>query len=90
MTIEETFSNLPQPVEVQSLKRGGVYALIYPGALSQHAVSNLRESLKWVEQRFGITFIVLQEGMRVAKIEEPKFLDEEVESAAAIHGSQDR
>lgn len=78
MNAENTF---PQPVEVQSLKRGGIYALIYPKALLQVQLHNLREALREFEAKHGITFIVFDEAMRIAKIEEPKFLDEEVPAA---------
>lgn len=69
MSIEETFPNLPQPVEVQSLKRGGIYALVFERGLAEHSFAQVKVAVDEAEKRLGVKFLILDGGVRLAGAE---------------------
>lgn len=62
-----------QPTEAPALERGGVYVLLFDHHLSQVALLNIKQQVAEVEKKTGCKFIVLDGGVRLAKLEGLKY-----------------
>lgn len=54
-----------EPANIKEVPAGKLYALEYPGTLSERSCQHIRESLKPFEDRFNCKFMVLEDGMKL-------------------------
>jgi hypothetical protein len=55
------------PSEALKLERGNVYVLEAETFLSQQIRENIAQQLKPYEEQYGVSFIILDKGLRIAR-----------------------
>lgn len=64
MNLEDTSSSLGEPVK---LEPGGIYAIECEMLLSREQIEGLSAKLSEYEKRYGIKFVVLAKGLKLAR-----------------------
>lgn len=63
------------PARAESLMPGGVYALSFKSRLSHQAMLNIRESIAPIEAKTKCTFLILDDGVAIGKLQNVSVVD---------------